>query len=234
MKEGIFAVYKPKGPTSNDVLNQLRRRTGIKKIGHAGTLDPLASGVLVVGIGREATKQLGRIVKKEKEYLAKIKLGETSTTDDEEGEKTKTLPFLHTPVGQNGKGRVTSPNLEEIREVVAKFEGRILQNPPIYSAVKVSGKEAYKLARQGKIPQLEPRKVEIKEIEILKYEWPYLELRVVTGPGVYIRALARDLGQALKTGGYLAELERTRVGDFTSTARLTKSSLGGKIKQNRK
>jgi len=209
LSRGIFAVYKPKGPTSHDIIDQLRRKTGIKKIGHAGTLDPLASGVLVVGVGREATKKLGDVVKKEKEYLAKIRLGMTSTTDDEEGEK----------VGRNGTDYRISPTkipkLEEIRGVVAKFKGEILQTPPIYSAIKLKGTPAYKLVRQGKTPKLEPRKVLIKEIEILKYEWPYLELRVVTGPGVYIRALARDIGEELKVGGYLTELERTRVGDFT-------------------
>lgn len=200
--EGIFAVYKPKGPTSHDIINQLRKKTGVKKIGHAGTLDPLASGVLVVGIGREATKKLGSIVKKEKEYLAKIRLGMESTTDDEEGEKTKTkIP--------------KPPKFEEVQEAVAKFEGQIPQTPPIYSAIKVQGQEAYKLARKGQTPKLEPRKVLIKEIEVLNYKWPYLKLRAVTGPGVYIRSLARDIGQALKTGGYLADLERTRVGDFT-------------------
>lgn len=200
--QGIFAVYKPKGPTSHDVINQLRRKTGVRKIGHAGTLDPLASGVLVVGVGREATKQLGAVARKEKEYLAKIRLGMTSTTDDEEGEKTKT--------------KVAGiPTIVEIKKAVAKFEGEILQTPPIYSAIKIKGKEAYKLARKGQTPELKPRKVLIKEIEILNYEWPYLELRFVTGPGVYIRALARDIGKELKVGGYLAELERTRVGKFT-------------------
>ena len=201
--KGIFAVYKPKGPTSHDIINKLRRETGVRKIGHAGTLDPLASGVLVVGVGREATKQLGAIVKKEKEYLAKIRLGMTSTTDDEEGTKTEVRIV----------GKI--PTLGEIKKAVAKFKGEILQTPPIYSAIKVKGKEAYKLARQGQAPELKPRKALIKEIETLKYEWPYLEINVVTGPGVYIRALARDLGKELKVGGYLAELERTRVGEFT-------------------
>ena len=201
--KGIFAVYKPKGPTSHDIINKLRRETGVKKIGHAGTLDPLASGVLVVGVGREATKQLGAIVKKEKEYLAKIRLGMTSTTDDEEGVKTE-IKIV---------GKI--PTLGEIKKAVAKFQGEILQTPPVYSAVKVKGQEAYKLARKGQTPELKPRKALIKEIEILKYQWPFLEIRVVTGPGVYIRALAQDIGQELKVGGYLAELERTRVGDFT-------------------
>lgn len=200
--KGIYAVYKPKGPTSHDVIDQLRRETGVRKIGHAGTLDPLASGVLVVGVGRENTKKLGQIVKKEKEYLAKIRLGITSTTDDEEGQKKKVKVL-------------EIPNYKEIEGAVAKFEGEILQTPPIYSAVKVNGVPAYKLARQGKTPQLEPRQILIKEIKILKYQWPYLKLRVVTGPGVYIRALARDIGQRLKTGAYLTELERIRVGNFT-------------------
>jgi len=181
----------------------LRKETGVKKIGHAGTLDPLASGVLVVGIGREATKELAKIVKKEKEYIAKIKLGATSTTDDAEGEKTKSPKPL------------TPPPLAEVQKAVANFKGKILQNPPVYSAVKIQGQAAYKLARKGQAPKLKSRQVEIKEMEILKYEWPYLELKIVTGPGVYIRSLARDIGQTLKTGGYLADLERTRVGDFT-------------------
>jgi tRNA pseudouridine55 synthase len=200
--KGIHTVYKPKGPTSHDIINRLREETGVKKIGHAGTLDPLASGVLVVGIGREATKKLATIVKKEKEYLAVIKLGETSTTDDEEGEKKKI------PISKR-------PNYKTIEEAVKKFVGEILQTPPVYSAVKIKGQESYKLARRGQKPVLKPRSVEVKEIRILKYQWPYLKLKVVTGPGVYIRALARDIGQELKTGGYLAELERARVGDFT-------------------
>lgn len=204
LSEGIYAVYKPKGPTSHDVINQLRRETGVKKIGHAGTLDPLASGVLVVGIGREATKQLASVVKKEKEYLAKIRLGMTSTTDDDEGVKTE-IKIV---------GKI--PTLGEIKKTVAKFQGEINQTPPVYSAVKVKGKAAYKLARQGQTPKLKPRKALIKEIEVLKYRWPYLELRVVTGPGVYIRALARDIGEKLEVGGYLADLERVRVGDFVS------------------
>ncbi len=125
----IFAVYKPKGPTSHDVINRLRKETGVKKIGHAGTLDPLASGVLVVGVGREATKQLGQIVKKEKEYIAKIRLGMTSTTDDEEGQKKEV--------------KVSKiPNFEEVEQAVSKFEGEILQTPPIYSAIKIKGQPA--------------------------------------------------------------------------------------------
>ena len=200
-------IYKPKGPTSNDVVQEIKRATGGEKVGHAGTLDPLAEGVLVIGIGREGTKNLGVEVKKEKEYLAKIKLGETSTTDDEEGEKT----FVSDE----------KPDISHIKEAVNKFIGKIRQIPPIYSAIKVSGKEAYKFARQGEKPVLLERDAEIKEIEILGYEWPHLELRVVTGPGVYIRALARDIGKELEIGGYLAGLKRTRVGDFTADKALS-------------
>jgi len=130
-------------------------------------------------------------------------LGMTSPTDDGEGIKTEVKIV----------GKI--PTLGEIKKAVAKFKGEILQTPPIYSAIKVKGKKAYKLARKGKIPELKPRKALIKEIEVTKYEWPHLELRVVTGPGVYIRALARDIGKELKNGGYLAGLERIRVGDFT-------------------
>lgn len=199
---GIFSVYKPRGPSSHDIINQLRKKTGIKKIGHAGTLDPLASGILVVAIGREFTKKLSEIVKKEKEYLAKIKLGEQSTTDDEEGEKKKFKVE-------------NTPKLIKIKQVLKTFLGKTKQIPPIFSALKIKGQPAYKLARQGQKPKLKPREVEIKKIEIIKYKWPYLELRIITGPGVYIRALARDIGKKLGSGAYLADLERIRVGDFT-------------------
>lgn len=198
----IFAVYKPKGPSSNQFLNYLKQVTTVKRIGHAGTLDPLASGVLVVGVGREATKKLGKIVKDEKEYVADIRLGIESKTDDEEGEKER---FVIARV----------PSLSDVKKTIKKFEGAIDQIPPIYSAVKIQGKEAYKRARQGEIFNLPPRKVTIKKIEFLKYKWPKLKIKIVTGPGVYVRALARDLGQELKVGAYLFDLKRTRVGKFT-------------------
>ena len=198
----IVGIYKPKGPTSHDIVDQVRKITGEKKVGHAGTLDPLAEGVLVIAVGRQSTKKISTIVKKEKEYIAQVKLGETSTTDDEEGEKTK-------------QEVSTNPGLNDIEKVLPQFIGQIQQIPPVYSAIKVKGKKAYQEARKGKLMQLEPRQVEIKEIELFNYDWPYLELRVVTGPGVYIRSLARDIGQALQVGGYLASLKRTRVGDYT-------------------
>ncbi len=202
MTDKIFAIYKPKGPTSHDIVDEIRKITGEKRVGHAGTLDPLARGVLVVGVGREATKKLGEVVQKEKEYIAEIKLGEESSTDDEEGEKTKS---------QVNK----SISFEDVEWVIGGFVGVIQQTPPAYSAIKIRGRKAYELARKNIKPDLKPREIEIKEIEILDYKWPFLKIRVVTGPGVYIRALARDIGRKLGVGGYLADLERTRVGEFT-------------------
>ena len=200
--DNVFAVYKPVGPTSYDILEDIRRRTGIKKVGHAGTLDPLASGVLIVAIGRDATKRLSAEVAKEKEYLATIRLGEESTTDDAEGEKTKQA--IETP-----------PSREQIQEILPQFVGQIEQTPPKYSAIKIKGREAYKYARQNQTVVLEPRMVTVKEITLVSYAWPDVVLRIVTGPGVYIRSLARDLGRALGVGGYISALERTRVGEFT-------------------
>lgn len=208
----VVAVYKEKGPTSHDVVDEIRRITGEKKVGHAGTLDPQASGVLVVGIGRESTKELGEIVKKEKEYIANIRLGATSTTDDIEGEKEETK-FAEPPTEGN------------VKDVLGEFLGNTQQVPPIYSAVKIRGKEAYKRARRGEKVILEPREVKIKNIEILEYSWPHLKIKVVTGPGVYIRSLARDIGEKLRVGGYLADLERTRVGEFTKEKSLTLEEL---------
>ena len=210
--QGIFAIYKSQGPTSHDIIDELRRITGIKRIGHAGTLDPQAKGILVVGIGRQATKKLSEVVKKEKEYLATIRLGEESTTDDSEGEKRKVEVRI-------------IPLEEEVKNAVMSFEGEILQTPPVYSAVKVGGKESYKRVRKGEEVKLEPRKVVIKKIEILNYKWPDLIIKVVTGPGAYIRSLARDIGKKLGVGGYLFNLERVRVGDFRKEKAFTIEQL---------
>ena len=208
----IVAVLKPKGPTSHDIIDEIRLITGEQKVGHAGTLDPLASGVLVVGIGREATKKLNEIVQKEKEYIASVRLGVTSTTDDEEGLKHEVEVK-------------EIPEDKKISLSVRRFVGSINQTPPVYSAVKVGGQESYKRARRGEEVKLRPRAVEIKEIEILEYKWPILKLRVVTGPGVYIRSLARDIGASLGVGGYLAKLERTRVGEFTKEKAISMENL---------
>jgi tRNA pseudouridine55 synthase len=198
----IFGIYKSKGITSNDAVQKIRSIVGRDvKVGHAGTLDPLAQGVLVIAVGREATKKISEVVKKEKEYIADITLGFESTTDDAEGEKTK-IDFSE------------EPTVEDIKNSFKEFIGNIKQIPPIYSAIKISGKEAYKYARKGQVIEMQPREVEIKNIEILDYSWPVLKIKVITGPGTYIRSLARDIGRKLGVGGYLSFLERTRVGDF--------------------
>jgi len=200
--KGIFAINKPVGPTSHDIIDQLRKKTGEKRIGHAGTLDPLASGVLVVAIGREFTKQLAGLVKKEKEYIAEIKLGQYSSTDDEEGEKEEVK-------------KISTVDQSQIENLLPKFIGQIRQMPPVYSSVKIKGQPAHRRVRRGEKVELGERQVEIKEIKILGYDWPILKLRVVCGPGVYIRSLARDIGKELAVGGYLYSLIRTRVGDYT-------------------
>lgn len=216
MISGIFAIYKEKGPTSFRVIGELRKITGVRTIGHAGTLDPLARGVLVVAIGKEFTKKINEIVNTEKEYIADIKLGFESTTDDEEGIKTA---ISDKPIANS-----------ETQNAIRKFIGKIKQVPPIYSAIKVSGKRAYESAREGKAIELKPREVEIKNIKILEYNWPHLKIDVTTGKGVYIRALARDLGRELGTGAYLADLERTRVGGFTKVNSLSVKEFASKLK----
>lgn len=212
LDQHIFVINKPKGPTSHDIINRLRRITNIRKIGHAGTLDPLASGILVVGIGREGTKQLGTIVKHDKTYIADIKLGVNSTTDDEEGEKINKF------TGVQDSANISK---EMIEQILPKFTGKIKQTPPVYSAIKVKGKPAYKRTRAGEEIQLEPRDVVIYDINILDYKWPILKIQVECGSGVYIRSLARDIGASLKVGGYLANLRRTKIGKYDLSHALT-------------
>lgn len=200
--DGIFAVYKPKGMKSHDVVDFVRKKTGVKRVGHGGTLDPLAEGVLVIAVGRENTKRLENYVKGGKEYVAEIKLGKTSTTDDEDGEKSE----VNTKI---------EPGLDDIKTALKLFEGKIKQIPPIYSSIKLSGKPSHRRVRQGQKVELEPREVEVKNIELILYDYPVVKIRVQTGPGVYIRSLARDIGENLNTGGYLKSLVRTKVGEFT-------------------
>ncbi len=198
----IVPVYKKKGPTSREVLNDIKKVVKEKKVGHAGTLDPLAEGVLVVGIGRKSTKELHKKNLNEKEYIALIRLGESSTTDDAEGEKLK--------------GRIRhNPAMEEIESVISSFCGIIKQIPPKFSAIKLEGREAYKWAREGESFDLKEREAEVKELEVMSYRYPLLKIRVITGRGAYVRSLARDIGKELGTEGYLLSLVRIRVGQYT-------------------
>jgi tRNA pseudouridine55 synthase len=209
---GIVAVYKELGMSSHTLVNIIRKYTGQQRVGHAGTLDPYATGVLVIGIGRAATRTLAAVVEKEKEYVVRVRLGWRSTSDDREGQKTQVC------VSQ-------VPSEDQIRQALKSFEGTIRQCPPIFSAVKVRGHVAYKAARRHRPLDMPPRFVEAKEIELLTYVWPFLDLRIVTGPGFYVRSLARDLGEMLGTGGYVEELERTRVGAYTKECALRLSDL---------
>jgi tRNA pseudouridine55 synthase len=240
MIEGVFAVYKEEGMTSHDVVDAVRRLTGQKRVGHAGTLDPCAKGVLVIGVGRAATRTLGLVTGTEKEYVTRIKLGWRSTTDDREGEKQ--MVFQPTEDrGQKAEGTThpspvprppssgAIPSEAQVRQALAGFQGMIDQHPPAFSAVKVHGRAAYKLARAAREVDLPARRVEAKEIELLGYAWPYADVRLVTGPGFYVRSLARDLGERLGTGGYVEELERTRVGTYTKERATRLSDLAKSI-----
>lgn len=201
------------------MVDAIRRATGERRVGHAGTLDPLAEGVLVIATGK-STKLLGSLVSKEKEYLATVKLGEWSETDDAEGAKTAVRSDVR-------------PTKSAVSDVLPRFIGEIDQMPPAYSAIKIAGKRAYSLARRGTLPQMKSRRVNVISMRIISYKWPYLKLRIVTGPGVYIRSLARDIGLALGTGGYVAALARVRVGDLTRRDCLKSYPLAERPKMNR-
>lgn len=201
-QEGIYFIDKKVGPTSFDVVGFLRKRSGIRKIGHAGTLDPLASGLLIVAIGRENTKKIDEFMKLDKEYEADINLEAFSETDDNEGKKE---------IVEIG----TRPNRMEIENILEDFNGEIWQTPPLYSAIKINGKPAYKYARKGEKLEIKARKIIISKLMIMDYQFPILKLRINCGSGTYIRSLARDLGKKLKTGGYLTALRRTKIGDFS-------------------
>ena len=198
----LININKPKGMTSHDVIDEIRNITGEQRVGHAGTLDPFATGVLIVAVGREDTKKLGEITKHtEKEYQAILVLGKTSTTGDPEGDITI-----------ESKKEI---ELRQIETVLQKFKGEITQIPPAFSAVKIKGVRAYKLARAGKTVELPPRKITIHSIDILEFEYPLLKLEITCSAGTYIRSLAADIGKELGCGAYVKELTRTRIGDFT-------------------
>lgn len=200
----IFLIDKPKGWTSFDVVAKLRGILHEKKIGHAGTLDPNATGLLIVGTGAD-TKKLGEITKNTKKtYEAEIVLGETRDTDDVEGTITR---FAE----QN----VKKPEKNKIQKILEQFEGEQMQVPPQYSAIKLKGKKAYDLARKGKTFELEPRKINIYKIELVQFNYPILKIKCEVSSGTYIRSLARDIGEKLSTGAYLNELRRTKVGEYS-------------------
>lgn len=196
----VLLIDKPLKWTSFDVVQKIRKAIKVKKVGHAGTLDPLATGLLIVCTGK-FTKRINEYMGQEKEYTGTITLGAVTPTYDLESEPENFKPYEH----------LTE---ETIRAATAPFMGEILQLPPAHSAIKKDGKRLYQLARAGEEVKLEPRKVIIKEFELTAIELPVISFKVVCSTGTYIRSLANDFGAALGCGGYLSSLRRTRIGNF--------------------
>jgi tRNA pseudouridine55 synthase len=198
---GLLNLNKPPGMTSRDVVNLVARPLRKIKVGHAGTLDPLATGVLVLCVG-SATRLIEFVQRMPKSYRARIRLGASSDTDDADG----TITEAEDP---------PIPSIQRIREALTLQVGVIDQVPPGYSAIKVAGQRSYDLARAGRAVELKARPVTISRIELLSFDWPHLEVEVDCGSGTYIRSIARDLGQVLGSGGFIEVLTRTRIGHFS-------------------
>ena len=213
----IIPINKPYAWTSFQIVNKVRyhlsRKYGIKrfKVGHAGTLDPLASGVLLLCTGK-ATKRIEELQAHTKEYVAEITLGATTPSFDMEHPVDATYPYEH----------ITR---EMVEETLQKFVGDIDQRPPLYSACKVDGKRAYDLARKGSDLELAAKRIRIDAIELLDYDLPRIKIKVTCGKGTYIRSLARDIGEALQSGGYLSDLVRTRIGEYNLERCITPESF---------
>lgn len=217
MSEGIILIDKPAGMTSFGVVARLKRvlkeQAGKKfKIGHTGTLDPFATGLMIIVTGNEC-KNAQNYSKLDKVYEATIVLGQTSTTGDPEGE-----------IAVSSKEKVVSS--KEVEAALAKFIGEIEQTPPIYSAIKINGQRAYKLARRGEEVEMPSRKVTIYSLEMLDYSWPELKIRTHVSSGTYIRTLAEDIGKALGVGAYCRELRRTKIADWSVDDAKTLSDFG--------
>jgi len=198
MPEGFLYINKPRGISSFAVIYRLRKITNVKRIGHAGTLDPEADGLLIVAVGRGYTKQLTKWLKKDKEYKATIKLGYESSTGDVEGEMKEVNTSL-------------KPKRNEIIKSLKQFVGEISQVPPIHSAIKIGGKRAYDLARKGEVVKMPSREVTIYKLKLLSYNYPDLQILTAVSSGTYIRSLSVDIGSALKTGAYMSALTRTKI-----------------------
>jgi tRNA pseudouridine55 synthase len=198
--KGILLIDKPRGKTSFSLVSSLRKLLGVKKIGHAGTLDPFATGVMVMLIGREYTRQSDQFLCEDKEYLAQIHLGISTDTFDCEGAIEKQSDLV--------------PTLEQIERVLNQFQGELDQVPPMYSAKKINGKKLCELARKGKTVERQPVKVKVK-ITLISYEYPFVNIAVSCSKGTYIRSLAYDIGNVLGCGGHLSKLQRTRSGPFS-------------------
>ena len=209
--DGIIVIDKPKGPTSHDIVDIVRRAFHIRKVGHAGTLDPMATGVLVILTGK-CTKESGKFSSDDKEYEAELTLGATSDTEDAEGVITNS-------------GKLIDPDPVRIKEVFNAFLGTIEQIPSAYSAVKHKGKKLYELARKGIRVEIEPRRITISRLDIVEITLPKIKFSVTCSKGTYIRKLAADIGERLGCGAYLSALRRTRSGKFTIAEAITVDKL---------
>jgi len=242
MPSGFLLINKPSGPTSHDIVDAVRRITGVRRVGHAGTLDPFADGLLIVGVGRGATKRLDSFKGLSKTYLATLRLGATSDTDDRTGRVV--ISNFQFPISKR-----------EVEDVLQQFVGEIEQVPPMYSAKKIGGKKLYDLARKGEVIERKPTKINIYSIKLLHYQSSqgtrnkeprrrasslrggqetrnnHLESEILNlqsaitevscSPGTYIRALARDIGARLGCGAFLEQLTRTKIGPFTLVESVT-------------
>lgn len=213
----VLLINKPLEWTSFDVVRKLRAQMKIKKVGHAGTLDPLATGLLILCTGK-FTKRINEYMAQEKEYTGTITLGATTPTYDLESEPENFKDY-------------TSITSEQLNAVTKQFTGEILQVPPIHSAIKKDGKRVYELARRGEHVELEPRKITIKSFEITAIAMPIVHFKVVCSTGTYIRSLANDVGAALGCGAHLSSLCRTRIGAFTLDKSLTVEEAQSMIKE---
>lgn len=202
--DAILLIDKPSGMTSFGVVARVRRvlskQIGRKaKVGHTGTLDPFATGLMIIVTGKEC-KNAGKYTKLDKVYEATIRLGETSTTGDPEGEITKVND--------------EQPTEERVEEVLRLFTGQVMQRPPIYSAIKIDGQRAYKLARKGEAVEIPLREITIYSLELIDYTYPEVKIRTHVSSGTYIRTLAEDIGTSLGTGAYCVQLRRTAIGEW--------------------
>lgn len=197
--EGILLIDKPKGKTAFDLVAILRRKLKVKTIGHAGTLDPMATGVMVMLVGRNYTKRSNQLLSADKEYIGQICLGIETDTYDAEGSTLKTSEKV--------------PTLEEVQLALESFQGEVLQIPPMYSAKKINGQKLYELARKGKTIERPPQRVKL-HTELLHYAYPHIDVKITCSKGTYIRSIAQDLGALLGCGAHLSALVRTRSGNY--------------------
>jgi tRNA pseudouridine55 synthase len=216
----VLLIYKPLYWTSFDAVRKVRNLTRTKKVGHAGTLDPLATGLLIICTGK-FTKKINEYMAREKEYTGTITLGATTPTYDLESEPRDFKSY-------------DSITPEQLEKAAISFTGQIMQVPPIHSAIKKEGKRVYELARKGVDVKLEPRQVTISQFELTKVELPVVHFRVVCSTGTYIRSLANDFGEKLGCGGYLSSLCRTRIGEFLLQDAQSIQQLEDEIKGLRK